>query len=173
MSISLYHATIPSYIQIIDAMLPVIEKAEAFCQENAISPADIVLARLAEDMLPYTFQITSVCHHSMGAIEGIKKGQFSPNRDMSEDFAGIRERLTNTSTMLKSLSENEVNELMGKPLRFVLPGAEIPFVAEDFLLSFSQPNFYFHATTSYDILRWKGLDIGKRDFLGRMRSLST
>jgi len=62
-----------------------------------------------------------------------------------------------------------IDALQGKDMTFQLPNMKIPFTAENFLLSFSQPNFYFHAATTYDILRWKGIPIGKRDYMGRTR----
>jgi uncharacterized protein len=173
MSLSLYQATVPSYVQILEATLPLIDKAEAFCLEKGLEPTDIIQARLAENMLPFTFQITSIAHHSMGAIEGVKSGQFSPNRDLSEDFPGIRDRLGKALAYVKGLTEDEVNNLQGREVRFVFGDINIPFIGEEFLLSFSQPNFYFHVTTAYDILRWKGVKIGKMDYLGAFRTATT
>ena len=68
-----------------------------------------------------------------------------------------------------ALKPEEINALEGNDMRFEMGDFKIPFTAEDFILSFSFPNFYFHATTTYDILRWKGAELGKMDFLGTMR----
>lgn len=171
MNISLYQATIPTYLQILAAVTGLIDKAEAHCSSNNLPAEELIQAQLAEDMLPFTFQITSVCHHSMGAIEGLRAGTFSPNRSMAEDFDGLREKLATAQAGLLALSEDDVNGFVGKPMRFEYGDYKVDYVAEQFLLSFSQPNFHFHATTAYDILRWKGLEIGKRDFIGKPRSI--
>jgi hypothetical protein len=71
--------------------------------------------------------------------------------------------------VLASIQPLEVDGFMGRQMHFTSDVRTIEFTAENFLLSFSQPNFYFHATTAYDILRWKGVALGKRDFLGRLR----
>ena len=170
MNISLYQATIPTYLQILTATAALIDKAEAYCADNNLAAEELIQARLAEDMLPFAYQITSVCHHSMGAIEGLRAGVFSPNMSMMDDFDALRGLLVTAQAGLNGLSEDEVNEFVGKPMRFEFGDFKLDFVAEEFLLSFSQPNFQFHATTAYDILRWKGLDIGKRDFIGKMRT---
>jgi hypothetical protein len=171
MGFSLYQATIPGYLQTLGAVSALLDKAEAHCADNGLAADELIQARLAEDMLPFTYQITSVCHHSMGAIEGLRAGVFSPNMSMAADFDGLRDLLTTAQAALGALSEPEVNDFVGEPMRFEFNDFRLDFVAEEFLLSFSQPNFYFHATTAYDILRWKGLPIGKMNFMGRIRAV--
>ena len=87
----------------------------------------------------------------------------------SADYAGLQKLVTGAREELQKVTAEEINDLAGKDIVFEIRDTKIPFVAEDFLLSFSLPNFYFHATTTYDILRMKGVPLGKRDFLGRMR----
>jgi uncharacterized protein len=70
---------------------------------------------------------------------------------------------------LKVIDAAEIDAFVGRDMRFAFGDRHIDFTAEEFLLSFSQPHFYFHATTVYDILRWKGVPLGKRDFMGRLR----
>ena len=171
MAFSLYDATIPSYRQILGAVAGLLRKAETFCANKGIAPGAIVEARLAEDMLPFAYQVKSTAVHSLGAIEGVRKGIFSP--DMTPpptDFAGLKTRVAQTLTALEAVDAAEVNSFIGCHVRFALPDRQIDFTAEQFLLSVAQPNFYFHATTAYDILRWKGVSIGKRDFMGEMRA---
>jgi hypothetical protein len=170
MAISLYAATVPSYLQILDAMSKLIDKAQTHCSEKSIDPNLLLQARLAEDMQPFVYQIKSVVVHSLGAIEGARKGVFSP--DMSpapQTFDALRTRVTQAMAALNATAASEVDGLVGRDMRFVYGEHQMAYTAEDFLLSFSVPNFYFHATTAYDILRWKGLPIGKRDYLGRPR----
>jgi len=170
MAFSLYAATIPSYQQILGSVSGLLIKAEAFCAEKSINHDDIIQARLAPDMLPFTYQVKSTAVHSLGAIEAVRHGVFSP--DMSpppETFAALQTRITETLAALEKIAPAEVDGFVGRDMRFAFRDRQLDFAAEDFLLSFSQPNFYFHATTAYDILRWKGVPIGKRDFTGRLR----
>jgi uncharacterized protein len=170
MSFSLYAATIPSYRQILGATSGLLRTAEAFCAEKAIPPGEIIRARLAEDMHPFAYQVKSTAVHSLGAIEGVRKGVFSPDMNPPPDtFAALQDRIANALAALEAINPAEVDGFMGLPMCFAFGERKIEFAAEDFLLSFSQPNFYFHATTAYDILRWKGLPIGKRDFMGKLR----
>jgi len=173
MAFSLYAATIPSYLQILQAVSGLLSKAESFCAEKAIEPSDIIQARLAEDMLPFAYQIRATAGHSLGAIEAVRKGVFSPDlTPPPETFAALKTRIAEALAALEAIEETEVDTFVGRDMRFSFRDRHIDFTAENFLLSFSQPNFYFHATTAYDILRWKGLAIGKRDFIGKTRAKS-
>lgn len=170
MSISLYHATVPSFLQIIGSVQGLLDKAEAFCTEKGMDPSDLIQARLAPDMHPFAYQVKSVAVHSAGAIGGVRKGAFSPDfTDPPSDFAGLRARLTAASEELQTVGYGELDAYIGETVTFTVRDLRLEFVAEEFLLSFSQPNFYFHATTAYDILRANGVEIGKRDYMGRPR----
>ena len=172
MAISLYSATIPSYLQTLEAISGLLVKAEAFCGERQLPAQKIIGARLAEDMQPFAYQVKEATVHSWGAIEGVRRGVFSPNMEASPDsFPALRERVDKALVALREVDASEVDGFMGRDMRFAVPeyNVSIDFLAEDFLLSFSLPNFYFHSTTAYDILRWQGMPIGKRDFLGRLR----
>jgi len=170
--VSLYDAFVPSCVQIIGAVRGLIGKAEAFCEEMGCPHQDLIESCLAEDMLPFAYQVKSVRVHSLGAIEGVRNGVFSP--DMTPppaSFAALRDLLDEAVTGLGAVAVEELEGVIGRDMKFSMPerNIELPFTAEKFLLSFSQPNFYFHATTAYDILRHKGVQIGKRDFLGAVR----
>lgn len=167
MPISLHAAFVPSARQIIAASLNVLGKAEAHAAETGVGDAALIGARLAPDMAPVPFQVTSVARHTAGAIDGVRVGRFlPPSGDMPTDFAGLKALLTEADTALAAVTESEMESFIGKPVVFALGTMEMPFVGEQFLLSFSQPNFYFHATTLYDIFRNQGVKLGKRDFMG-------
>jgi uncharacterized protein len=171
MAFSLYAATVPSYRQILGAVAALLAKAETFCTEKGMAPQEIIHARLADDMQPFAYQVKSTVVHSLGAIEGIRRGAFSPDTTTPPDtFAALKTRIAETLTALEAVEMAEVDSFVGRDMRFVFGDRHIDFTAENFLLSFSQPNFYFHATTTYDILRWKGVPIGKRDFIGKTRA---
>lgn len=170
MTISLHHALIPGWLQLIASTTRLIDAAERHCAEADTSAADLLDARLAMDMLPFAYQVKSVSVHSRGAIEGVRNGVFVPDRTTPPDsFAGLREQLAGTTAALEATSEDEMQGFVGRDMAFVLGERRMEFLAEDFLLSFSQPNFYFHVSTAYAILRAQGLAIGKRDYLGAPR----
>ncbi len=170
MTFSLYAATIPSYRQILNAISGLLCAAENYCTEKGIAPHDIIQARLAADMLPFAYQVKSTAVHSLGAIEGVRRGVFSPDTNSPpETFAALKARIAETLAALDAVEPAEIDSFVGQDMRFALGDRHLDFTAENFLLSFSQPNFYFHAATTYDILRWKGVPIGKRDFIGKSR----
>jgi hypothetical protein len=169
MTFSLYAATVPSYRQILEAISGLLGTAETFCTEKGIAPQDLIQARLAPDLFPFAFQVKSVAVHSLGAIEAVRKGVFSPDRlPPPENFAGLKAQIGETLAALEEIKAAEVDAFVGRDMRFSAGERQMDFTAENFLLSFSLPNFYFHATTAYDILRWKGIPLGKRDFIGRL-----
>jgi uncharacterized protein len=170
MAISLYDATIPSCLQLLAAVSNLLDKAQAFCAEKGLDPNSLLQARLADDMQPFVYQVKSTRVHSVGAIEGVRRGSFSPDTSTPpQTFPDLKIQVAETIEALKAVEPSEIESFIGRDLRFVFGERQVPYTAENFLLSFSQPNFYFHATTTYDILRWKGVPIGKRDFIGRPR----
>jgi hypothetical protein len=173
MAISFYDASVANYLQILGALTGVLDKGLAHFKESDIDLSTIVESRLAPDMLPFRFQIHSVVHHSKNAIEGIRSGVFRPPGELpAHDYGALQALVAETTAHLKGLSETDVNALEGNDVVFEIRGMKMPFTAKGFLLSFSLPNFFFHAATAYDILRSKGVKIGKRDFMGALRMKS-
>ena len=167
MSFSLYEATVPSMIQLLQAGQGWIEKAK----DCDFSAEDIAAAKLADDMLPFATQVHWMASHSLGAIEGVRAGVFSPDlNDPETDLEKMRLNLGAAENSLRALSKGEIDSFIGKEVRFQFRGYDIPYTAENFLLSFSQPNFYFHSTTAYALLRNLGLKLGKMDYMGQTRA---
>jgi hypothetical protein len=170
MSISFYEASISSYQQILDGIAVVLNKGAAHAAENNIDPQEFVLKKLFDDMMPLHFQVVSACHHSLGALIGMREGRFSPpSFDLDKSYAELQGMVAEAKLGVAAFSEADANEIADKSMVFVLGKQEMPFSNQNFLMSFSLPNFYFHATTTYDILRMQGVPLGKRDFLGAMR----
>ena len=169
MAFSLYDATVANFLQILGAAGGILEKSLIHFKEKGIDPAEVVETRLAPDMLPLRFQIVSVAHHSRGAIEAAKSGIFTPSAGKPDlAYADLQAMVTEARNELSALTPEAVNALVGKDVTFKVGDRALPFTAEGFLMSFSLPNFFFHATTAYDILRHNGAPLGKRDFIGRL-----
>ena len=118
MAFTLYAATIPSYLQILNSVSRLIGKAEAFCGEAGIEPEVLIQARLADDMLPFAYQVKSTAVHSIGAIEGVRRGTFSPDTSTPPaTFDGLRERIAQTVAALEAIDPEEVEGFALLPIR--------------------------------------------------------
>jgi hypothetical protein len=169
MAITLYDSTVGCFLQTLGAVEGFLAKGLAHCKEKNIDPNEIVEARLFPDMLPFRFQVVAVAHHSAGALTDAKAGASAPPGPSTADYAGLQKLVSDARQALEQLKPEEVNALEGKDVVFSVRDLKLPFKAEGFLMTFSLPNFHFHATTAYDILRSKGVPIGKRDYMGRMK----
>jgi hypothetical protein len=169
--ISLYAATVPGFQQVLGSVLGLLEKAEEYCREEALEPSALIEASIAPDMLPFSFQIKLTAAHSLGAIEGVQCGLFAPDSDdpLPQSFGELRQMVQDALNGLSELEPAQVDAVAGRDMRFEFGDRRMDFTAEDYLLSFAVPNFYFHAATAYDILRMNGVPIGKRDYLGKIR----
>jgi hypothetical protein len=169
MAITLYDLSVGCFLQTLGAVDGFLAKGLAHCKEKNIDPNEIVDTRLFPDMLPFRFQVVAVAHHSAGAMAGVKAGQFAPPGPSTADYAGLQKLVGDARQSLEQLKPDEVNGLEGRDVTFSVRDMKMPFKAEGFLMSFSLPNFHFHATTAYDILRQKGVPLGKRDYMGKLR----
>ena len=169
MKLSIHEVSVPAYLQTLAAVSGFLDKGLAHCRENGMDPETIVETRLHPDMLPFRFQIQSVAHHSLGAIEAIRSGVFRPPTGLPQDnYAALQALVVQTREALQNCQPDAINAREGAEVIFEFRQNRLPFTAEGFLLSFSLPNFYFHATTAYDILRSKGVPLGKRDYMGKL-----
>ena len=187
MAISLYDLSVPTFLQTVKAVAGFLRGAEMHCTETGADPDDFVHARLIADMAPLHFQIEALTHHAVWGIEAVKTGAFAPPALIGAmPFAGLQALVDEAIAALEALTPAEVNSCAGKVLNITLhrpldendrswtpwSPRQHAFTSENFLLSFSLPNFHFHAVTAYDILRSRGVPLGKRDYEGRLRNRS-
>jgi hypothetical protein len=169
MAVTLYDFSVGCFLQTLGAVEGFLAKSAAHFKEKGTDPNAILEERLFADMLPFRFQVVGLTHHSAGALDGVKVGAFSPPGPSTADFAGLQTLVADARASLEKLTPAEVNAYEGKDVLFSFRDFKLPFKAEGFLQSFSLPNFHFHATTAYDILRHNGVPLGKRDYMGRMK----
>ena len=165
MPATLHDITVGAFSRTLGAFEGVLAKGRGHCEARGVSLEDILEARLIEDMLPLRFQIICVAHHSLGALLGVEEGGFGSPTLNGQDFDDLQAMIAEAREGLLEYAPETVDGLAERPVRL---GNIRTFTGERFLLSFSLPNFYFHAATAYDILRMRGVPIGKRDFLGRL-----
>ncbi len=170
MAISFHDASVGSYQQSLQGVAGVLDKGAAYAADNDIDPQELVMAKLRDDMMPLHFQVVSVCHHSFGALNGMREGRFSPpSFELDKTYAELQGMVSQALDGVTAFSAADADAIADESMVFALGEQEMPFTNQNFLMSFSVPNFYFHAATVYDILRMKGVALGKRDFLGPMR----
>jgi uncharacterized protein len=177
MATSLYDLSVPTFLQTVSAVGGFLDRAATHCAETGADPEDFARVRLVDDMAPFHFQIECVAHHSVWALLAVKNGVFDPPALVPPGtipFAGLREMIAQAEAALKAFTPEEVNSWSGKDLVLQIgppdQSRRLAFTPETFLLSFSLPNFYFHAVTAYNILRTRGVPLGKRDFEGVLRT---
>ena len=168
MSLSLYEAFVPNCQQMVGALSNLIDKGEVFAKDNGLSDEDMIGARLAEDMWNLPWHVRSCWVHSAYVISQLPSGEFSPDfTQIPDSWDAMRAQVSATLDGLAMVTPEELEAVADSTIGFVLGGKRLmEFTGQNFLLSFSQPNVYFHATTFYDILRMKGVPLSKFDFMG-------
>ena len=169
MAITLYDLTVGCFLQTLGAVEGFLAKGLAHCKEKGIDPNEIVETRLcsrhAAVPLPGRGGRSSFGRRARG-----RKGRrVRAARPVDRRLCRPAEAGDGCAQSLEALKPDEVNALEGKDVIFSVRDMKMPFKAEGFLKTFSLPNFHFHATTAYDILRHKGVPLGKRDYMGRMK----
>lgn len=167
MALSFYDISVPVYRQFLKALLGVLDKGEKHCAEKGIEPASMLAARLIDDMQPLSFQIMQAISHSAGALATIR-GQQRPRPSGLETFAGAKQAIEQALVELDAITPADLEDAATKSVELKFPGRELKFTGLGFLQSYAMPQFFFHATTAYDIMRHEGVPVGKRDFLGRI-----
>jgi len=170
MAISFYDISVGTYLQTLGGVIGFLERGRAHCEANGIDLKEIVATRLFPDMHPFRFQLWAVEHMTRGALRGLETGRFSPPGPLPElDFAALQQLVVDSRDELAKVSRESAEALEGRQVTFQIGDFKMLFTAPNFVLSFSLPNLFFHATTAYDMLRMKGVPIGKANFLGPMR----
>lgn len=170
MTLSLYQATVPSFLQILGPVAGLVDKAREHCKAQGGSETDLCDSRLAPDMWPFAKQVMATIQHSAGAIAGVKKGETGPDMTPAPtSLDALAAAVAEAIVALKAVTPEELNAIAANDTAFVFGERRMPFTVEDYLLSFALPNFYFHASMAYAVLRGQGLSIGKMDWLGAIR----
>ncbi|MBX3567621.1 MAG: DUF1993 domain-containing protein [Rhizobiaceae bacterium] len=166
MAISMYQASVPVFAARLEALAKVLHKADANIADRKIDPAVILSSRLAPDMLPLLRQVQIATDHAKGASSRLAGREIVRFEDSEDGFAALQDRLGRTLSLLASFTPDEIDGSEERRIELKLGGREIAFDGQRYLLHFAMPNFYFHVTTAYAILRHNGVPLGKLDFMG-------
>ena len=166
MAISIYDQSIPVFSHMLSALDKVLSKAEADAAARKIEPSVLLSTRLFPDMLPLVRQVQIMTDGAKGGASRLA-GQEPPKwADDEKTFADLHARIAKTIAHLKSFKPEQFEGAEKRAIEMKFPNATFNFTGKDFLLTFVIPNFYFHYTTAYAILRHNGVPVGKGDFLG-------
>ena len=167
MSLSLYQASVPVFERELTALLGILDKAEAHAASRKFDANNYLGLRLAPDQFPLTRQVQIACDHAKNAscrLAGVAPPVFE---DKEATIGELRDRIGKTLALLKTVDAQAIDDGEQREIVFpVGPTNKVKMQGANYLLHFAMPNFYFHVTTAYDILRAAGVEIGKRDFLG-------
>ena len=167
MPVTMYSVSIPVFMQHLNGLSGVLDKAAAWAAARKVNEADLLNMRMSPDMFNLARQIRAVTDHAINCA-GMLAGKEAPKLGTEETtLAQFKERIAKAIAFLKTISQGEVDGTDAKEIKFTAPNGNVTnFTGQSLLLGRSLPNFYFHATAAYAILRQCGVEIGKRDFMG-------
>jgi uncharacterized protein len=169
MTLSMYQASVPAFQQILTALFGVLDKAEAHATARRIDPAVLLGLRLSPDMFAFTRQVQITCDFAKGTCARLA-GVDNPNfADTEKTIAELKERIAKTLAFIGTLTPAQIDGTEERDITLKVGPQEMHFKGQPYLVNFALPNFYFHATTAYAILRANGVDLGKTDFIGMKR----
>ena len=166
MSLSLYDVSIPPMIRMLENLSKILDKAVAQAKEKNIPISGLLEARLAPDMHPFPRQIQIASDAAKGAAARLAGVEAPAMPDTEATFPELQARIAKTIAFLKSVKPEQFKGAEDRTITLKFPQGEMTFSGRDFLNGFALPNFYFHVTTAYGLLRHKGIEVGKRDYLG-------
>ena len=165
MTISMYRISVPVFSARLAALSAMLSKAEANALERKIDPQVFLAARLAPDMFALTRQVQIATDHAKGAASRLAGREVPKYEDTEGSFADLQARIARTIDLLKGFAPGDIDGSEDRVIELKLGQRELSLPGLQYLLDVALPNFYFHVTTAYDILRHNGVPLGKRDFL--------
>jgi hypothetical protein len=166
MTISMYQASAPRFVNMLNNLSALLDKAQAYCDAKKIDPLVLTASRLYPDMLPFTRQITIACDTAKGAVARLAGVEVPKHDDVEQTLEELKARIAKTVQFVGSFKPAQLDGTEEKTIVLKLGSREVTFKGMQYLLGFAQPNFYFHVVTAYDLLRHNGVEIGKRDYIG-------
>ncbi|MFT5371576.1 MAG: hypothetical protein ACI9R7_001106 [Lysobacterales bacterium] len=166
-SISIYHASVPVFRQMLLALSDVLGKAETYVEAKKVTPAVLLQSRLALDMFPLARQVQIACDFATSVTARLTSLEVPGYDDSELDIAGLKAQIARTVDFLDGTNEAQFDS--SEALEIVLrPGTpkEKTLNGRDYLLAYGLPQFFFHVTTAYNLLRHNGVEIGKKDYMG-------
>jgi hypothetical protein len=162
----MYQASVPVYLQYLNSISAVLDKGAAFAESRKLDPVALLQARLYPDMHPLVKQVQIFTDQATRGISRLAGVEPPPFPDTENSFAELKARIQKAVAHVQSFKPEQIDGSETRAIVMKTPRGDLKFNGRDYLLGFSLPNFFFHATTTYSILRHVGVEIGKMDFMG-------
>jgi hypothetical protein len=162
----MYQASTPRFINVLNNLTAILDKAAAHCEAKKIDPLVLTAFRLYPDMFPLTRQVQIACDAAKGAVARLAGVEVPKHEDTEKTFEDLKARIAKTIAFIRSVKPALIDGTEEKEIALKVGGRDLKFTGMQYLLGFANPNFYFHVTTTYNILRHNGVEIGKNDYLG-------
>jgi hypothetical protein len=162
----MYQASAPRFVNILKNLSTILDKAQAHAEARKIDPAALTAYRLFPDMFPLTRQVQVACDMAKGAVARLAGVEVPKHEDTEQTFTELKARIARTIDFINSIKPAQLDGTEDKEILLKIGGQELKFKGMQYLLGFAYPNFYFHVTTAYNILRHNGVEIGKKDYVG-------
>jgi hypothetical protein len=164
----MYQAAVPPVLQILASVSAILDKAAAHCAARKIDPAALLTFRLFPDMFPLVRQVQVVTDQAKGMAARLAGVEVPSYADTETTFDELKARVAKAAAFVKSFTPAQIDGSEDRPIMINAGGTELKFTGRQYLTGFVFPNFYFHAATTYNILRHCGVELGKRDFIGSL-----
>ena len=167
MPLSMYQASIPVFTRLLTALDAILDKAMAHAEAKKIIPDALLTARLYPDMFPFTQQVQLATDFAKGPASRLAGVEIPKYVDEEKTFPELKARIAKTIAYLKTIKPEQIDGSEEREITFSAGGNPMTLTGTSYLLGVATPNFYFHVATAYDILRHNGVELGKRDFIGK------
>ena len=166
MQITMYQASAPRFVHMLKNLSSMLDKAQAHAEARKIDPAALTTFRLYPDMFPLSRQVQVACDVAKGAAARLAGVEVPKHEDTEQTFPELKARIAKTIAFIETIRPEQIDGSEEKDIVVKLGKQEYRFKGMQYLLNWAYPNFYFHVTTAYNILRHNGVELGKRDFVG-------
>ena len=160
------HTPVPAFVHSLTALSKILDKAEVWAEARKMKPDVIPNLRLIADMLPFWRQVTIACDHAKGACARLAQVEVPSFPDTETTISELKERVAKTIAFISTIPAEAYEGADTRTISIKVGPNDRSFPAMQYIASYAQPNFYFHMTTAYAILRANGLEVGKGDFIG-------
>lgn len=172
MSLTMYQASVPVFVQYLAALDTLLDKAKTMCAAKKIDEAVIAGARLAPDMFPLSRQVQIACDFAKGASARLAGAGIPTWEDNERSLDDLKTRIAKTLSFIQSLKPEAIAGSANREITLKIRGHDVTFKGQPYLIHFAMGHFFFHTTTAYNILRHNGVDIGKMDFIGQVPGIN-
>jgi hypothetical protein len=166
MPITMYTASVPRFAHMLNNLSALLDKAQAHIDAKKLDPAALTAFRLFPDMFPLSRQVQVCCDLAKGAAARLGGVDVPKHEDTEQTITELKARIAKTIAFINTIRPEQIDGSADKDITVKLGRQEYTFKGMQYLLNYAQPNFYFHATTVYNILRHNGVELGKKDFNG-------